>query len=660
MQLSIVIVNYNVKYFLEQCLLSVFKSGQGLEMEVFVVDNQSVDGSVEMVRKKFPRVKLIVNKENQGFSKANNQAIRQARGRYILLLNPDTVVEDDTLPGVVDFMDKHPKAGALGVKMLDGQGRFLPESKRGLPTPGVAFCKIFGLSALFPKSRIFGRYHLGYLDNDTTHEVDVLSGAFMLLRKEALEKTGLLDESFFMYGEDIDLSHRITKAGYKNYYYPGTRIIHYKGESTKKSSVNYVLVFYNAMIIFARKHFSQNNARVFSMLINLAVYFRAMIAILSRFSRRIFWPVIDAALIFGGFYYLKNYWGHQVFAVESAYYPPEFMRFFVPAYIFIWLSAVYISGGYDRPVRLFRIVRGIGLGTIAILVIYALLPVHLRFSRALILLGSVWSLFSMTLTRTTGTLIKHKTLHISTLVNKRVLIAGDGQEAARILKMLRQGGNTSFIGLVSLKEKKPDSEGYLGTIRQINELIDIYRINEVIFCAGDMPSQTIIDHMSKLQSKQVLFKIAPPESLYIIGSNSIDTFDDLFTINVNAINLPANKRNKRLFDLAVSLFLTVTIPFQLLIQKNRWGFIKNLIKVLSGRISWVGYHQTSNVGKLPPLKQGVLSPGDVIAGKTPHDNTLENLNNLYAKDYKLENDLQIWMKGYRNLGRNPDPSRYAS
>lgn len=657
MQLSVVIVNYNVQYFLEQCLHSVFKSGQRLEMEVFVVDNQSVDGSVEMVRQKFPQVKLIANKENQGFSKANNQAIRKAAGRYILLLNPDTVVEDDTLPGVVDFMEKHPEAGALGVKMLDGQGRFLPESKRGLPTPGVAFCKIFGLSCLFPKSRVFGKYHLGYLDNDKTHQVDVLSGAFMLLRKEALEKTGLLDEAFFMYGEDIDLSHRITKAGYKNYYYPGTRIIHYKGESTKKSSVNYVLVFYNAMIIFAQKHFSQNNARIFSMFINLAVYFRAMIAILSRFFQRIFWPVIDAALIYGGFYYLKNYWGHQVFAVESAYYPPEFMRFIVPAYILFWLSAVYISGGYDRPVRLFRIVRGIGLGTIAILVIYALLPVHLRFSRALILLGSVWSLFSMILTRTVCTLIKHKTLHISTSANKRVLIAGDGQEAARILKMLRQAGNTSFIGLVSLKDKKPDSEGYLGTIRQINEIIDIYRINEVIFCAGDMPSQTIIDHMSELQSKQVLFKIAPPESLYIIGSNSIDTFGDLFTINVNAVNLPANKRNKRLFDLAVSLFMIITFPFQLLIQKNRWGFLKNLIKVLAGKMSWVGYHQTPNVSKLPQLKQSVLSPGDALTGKTLEDNTLENLNNLYAKDYKLENDLQICMKGYRNLGRQSPPTR---
>ncbi len=653
MQLTIVIVNYNVKYFLEQCLHSVFKSGKQLEMEVFVVDNQSVDGSVEMLNEKFPDVRLIANQENVGFSKANNQAIRRAKGKYVLLLNPDTVVEDDTLPKVVSFMDAHPDAGGLGVKMLDGQGRFLPESKRGLPTPGVAFSKIFGLSALFPRSRTFGKYHLGYLDKDKTHKVHVLSGAFMLLRKDILEEIGALDEDFFMYGEDIDLSHRIIKAGYNNYYYPETRIIHYKGESTKKSSVNYVLVFYNAMIIFARKHFSKKNARVFSLLINLAVYFRAFLALAARFVKRIFWPALDAGLIYGGFYYLTNYWGHQVFAADINYYPPAFMQIIVPAYILFWLMSVFISGGYDRPVRLFRIVRGVIWGTIAILVIYALLPIHLRFSRALILLGSLWALFSMLLTRSLHTLVREKTLHVSSPASKRVLIAGDGEEAARIFQMMRLGGNTAFIGMVSLESKKPQQDGYLGTITQINEIIDIYNINEVIFCAGNMSSQEIINHMSTLQEKQVNFKIAPPEGLYIIGSNSIDTFGDLFTINVNAINLPANKRQKRLFDLVFSALLLISLPVHILLQKNRWRFIKNLILVSINKMSWVGYHPAKDTKKLPRLKNSVLHPGDAIRIKQLPVETLENLNNLYAKDYKVENDLQICIKAYQQLGRKP-------
>ncbi|MFH1937874.1 MAG: glycosyltransferase family 2 protein, partial [Bacteroidota bacterium] len=239
MQLSIIIVNYNVKYFVEQCIHSIQNAVNGLTAEIFVVDNNSVDGSVRMIREKFPEVHLIENKDNKGFSKANNQAIRKAKGEYILLLNPDTILEDDTLTKCVSFMEGHPDAGGLGVKMIDGKGKFLPESKRGLPSPSVAFFKMFGFSSLFPKSKLFNKYHLGYLDKDKTHEVDILAGAFMMLRKKVLDEIGLLDEEFFMYGEDIDLSYRITKAGYKNYYFPSTRIIHYKGESTKKSSVNY-------------------------------------------------------------------------------------------------------------------------------------------------------------------------------------------------------------------------------------------------------------------------------------------------------------------------------------------------------------------------------------------------------------------------------------
>lgn len=200
MDLSIVIVNYNVKYFLEQCLHSVESSVGNLDVEIFVVDNNSVDGSCNMVVEKFPGVKLIRNKENLGFSVANNQAIKESAGRYVLLLNPDTVIEEDTLGKCVGYMDEHERCGGLGVKMIDGKGDFLPESKRSLPTPGVAFYKIFGFSRLFPRSRIFGKYHLGYLDRDKVHSIDILPGAFMMLRKPALDEVGLLDEAFFMYG----------------------------------------------------------------------------------------------------------------------------------------------------------------------------------------------------------------------------------------------------------------------------------------------------------------------------------------------------------------------------------------------------------------------------------------------------------------------------
>ncbi len=283
MKLSVIIVNYNVKYFLEQCLRSVLKASRNIETEIFVVDNNSSDDSIAYLTPLFPEVIFIANNDNPGFSKANNQAIELARGKYILLLNPDTVVEEDTFSNVCRFMDEHPDAGALGVKMLDGNGNFLPESKRGFPSPWNSFCKIFGLSKLFPKSPFFAKYHLRYLDENQIHEVDVLAGAFMLLRKSVLDKTGLLDETFFMYGEDIDLSYRITLAGYKNYYLP-TPIIHYKGESTKKD-IKYVKIFYQSMIIFFNKHYP-HYSKLYTVLIHMAIYIRASIHALSILIRK--------------------------------------------------------------------------------------------------------------------------------------------------------------------------------------------------------------------------------------------------------------------------------------------------------------------------------------------------------------------------------------
>ena len=273
MVLSVIIVNYNVKYFLEQCLYSVRAALRGLDAEIFVVDNHSTDGSVDYLKPLFPEVRFIVNEDNPGFARANNQAIRESRGEYVLLLNPDTVVGEESLRSLCFFMDEHPEAGGVGVKMLDGHGRFLPESKRSFPSPWVSFCKIFGLSKCFPRSRLFARYSLPYLDADRMHRVDVLAGAFMLLRREALDKVGLLDEAFFMYGEDIDLSYRVVQGGYVNYYLP-ERILHYKGESTKRGDRKYIKAFYGAMLIFYRKYYPRSGW-LMRFLIGLAVWLKA-------------------------------------------------------------------------------------------------------------------------------------------------------------------------------------------------------------------------------------------------------------------------------------------------------------------------------------------------------------------------------------------------
>lgn len=655
MQLSIVIVNYNVKYFLEQCLYSVYKSLQGIDAEVFVVDNNSVDGSVEMVAAKFPQVLLIANKENTGFSNANNQAMRIAKGKYILLLNPDTVVQEDTFAKVLDFMESHPDAGGLGVKMLDGKGKFLPESKRGLPTPAVAFYKIFGFAALFPGSKRFGKYHLGFLDKDEVHQIDVLSGAFMLMRKKALDEVGLLDEAFFMYGEDIDLSYRIQLGGYTNYYFPHTKIIHYKGESTKKSSVNYVFVFYNAMIIFAQKHFSQRNAQLFSFFINIAIYLRAGMAILYRFLQRLLLPLLDISLLYGGMYVLKTYWEQNHKYVKQAY-PIELMTVMVPVYIALWLGTVFFSGGYDQPIRLSRIVRGILLGTLLIATVYGFLSEEWRFSRALILLGAFWAVISLSGLRLLLSQLKWKSLQIDGFsAERRAVIVAESGEGKRVLDLLRQvHGHLNFIGLVHPDKAFKNTQGdYLGTIDQLSEVLEVYSIQEVIFATKSLALQEIIDTMGAIQREEVDYKIAPEESLFIIGSNSVDDPGDLYTIDINmAISRPIQRRNKRLFDVLLSLTAILAFPVGLFFVKNPMQFLLNSIIVLFGKKSWVGYAALrKTVHKLPAVKQGILNPLDSLQDAEADDHTVARLNMLYAKHYHLSNDLRIVLQGYRNLGR---------
>lgn len=650
MKLSVIIVNYNVKYFLQQCLQSVDKACKGLDTEVFVVDNNSKDGSVEMVQELFPEVKLIANKDNTGFSKANNQAMRVAKGEYILLLNPDTVVEEETFKKVCNFMDAHHDAGGLGVYMIDGKGNFLPESKRGLPTPAVAFYKIFGLSSLFPKSKIFGKYHLGYLDKNETHEIEVLSGAFMLMRKTVLDKVGLLDEDYFMYGEDIDLSYRITQGGFKNYYFADTKIIHYKGESTKKSSVNYVIVFYKAMVIFAKKHFAPGGAALFSILINMAIWLRAGLAITKRILERIWLPLVDAVVIYLGMMAIKDYWSINV---NVAHYPPFFMQVVVPIYIGIWVISSFLNGGYDLPVRISALIRGLLIGTIVILVGYALLPEDLRFSRALILFGTAWASFSVAALR----LILHasglRKYRLADAIKKRLMIVGDAEESKRILSMLMMGGNNnSFVGFVSDDSKtKLDTSMqnfHLGDTATFADLISVYEINEVIFCGKNLSSSAIIAMMGTIDSSNIEYKIAPPESLFIIGSNSINENGDFYFVDVANINNPVNKRNKRLFDIGMSLGLLISSPIIVFATKNKVGFIQNIFMVLFGIKSWVG-KQNDDEKIFKGLKKGVLSPAMMIKTES-RDRTRERLNALYAKDFKVWNDFKLVLRNLRFLG----------
>ena len=277
MKLSVIIVSYKVKFYAEQCLLSLKKAIKGIEAEIYVVDNHSNDGSVEFLTERFPDIHIINSNHNLGFSRANNLAIKQSSGQYVLLLNPDTIVGENTIKTVLEFMEQHPKAGGAGVKMLKDDGTAAMESRRGLPTPLTSLYKMTGLCACYPQSRRFGKYYMSYLSWDKPERIEVMSGAFCMLRRDALDKIGLLDEDFFMYGEDIDLSYRLLKGGFENWYIPSP-ILHYKGESAHKSSFRYVHVFYEAMLIFFRKHYG-NMTLLISIPIKTAIYVKAMITL---------------------------------------------------------------------------------------------------------------------------------------------------------------------------------------------------------------------------------------------------------------------------------------------------------------------------------------------------------------------------------------------
>lgn len=640
-KIAVIIVNYNVAFFLEQCLNSVARAMRQEPAEVWVVDNNSVDGSVEMIAEKFPWVKLIANKDNRGFSRANNQAMELSDCNYQLLLNPDTVIEEDTLRKVVDYMDNHPDVGGLGVRMVDGKGIFLPESKRGLPTPLVAFCKIFGLSAIFPKSKLFGRYHLGYLSEFETHEIEILSGAFMLMRKEALDKTGLLDEDFFMYGEDIDLSYRILKGGYKNVYFPETRIIHYKGESTKKSSVNYVFVFYRAMVIFARKHFSQKNAALFSFLINAAIYFRAGLAIAARFIRQWTLPVIDFGYIITGLFALTHYW--QLAQID---FPGKVTSVLILCYTAVWMFSVLMQGGYDRPVRLRKFFYGTLIGTAVILMVYALFPKQWQFSRLYILLGAGWTLVYYLLSRILLHVAVGKRFTINGGKNTSFAIVGSPAERRRMESILRntQSRIDEIIPVGLDKNENP-----VATIDQLDQIVQVHDIDEVIFSAADVASADIIEWMITIRKDNLDYKIAQPDSDFLIGSNSIETAGDLYIMDINTLSHPETRRRKRMFDICIALLLLVASPVLAFMTKRPACFWKNIFGVLAGQKTLVGYSGEKHPHKrLPLLRRGILQPADRFSHV---DQAMkQKLDLLYAREYSTLLDFRIVWVAWKELG----------
>ena len=656
-RLGVVIVNYNVKYFLKQCLTSVMGSdrrlsdGNELEIEVWVVDNDSVDGSVEMVKADFPQVHLIENHDNVGFARANNQAWREIENfklkieknsqlsamarelderilnsQLLLLLNPDTVVERDTLAKCTDFMLAHPACGGLCVKMIDGNGTYLKESKRGFPTPQASFFKISGLCRLFPHSKRLSAYYMGHLPDNEVNEIDIMPGAFLMFSREVYQAIGGLDESYFMYGEDIDFSWRIKLAGYKNYYFPETHIIHYKGESTKKGSMNYVYTFYNAMSIFVKKYFTGSNAQLFNALLQTAIWLRATVAWVKRLVGRVALPVADFLLAYGGFVVLKQLWASG-WANNIDYYPSEYTLVVIPVYILILMVSSWIGGGYDKPLRPMRIVKGMGMGLLLLLAFYSLLDEGQRYSRMLLIAGSAWTLLSTLGIRALLGMMNVNGYALRARKRNSAIVVGEKGETARVRSLYRQLGIPDD-NLCETADTDP---------RHLQDLIRIEQADEVIFCGHDVDLSNIINLMSQLRTTGVEYKIAPPDGNYIIGSQNILSPEGLYLDDLDTISTDSCRRQKRLFDVGASLLLLVLSPILFWFQKNKKNYYGHCLSVLTGHRTWVGYRGC----------HGIFLPSDITSNATPQLH--ERLMLRYMRRYKVTIDAAILLHNIREL-----------
>lgn len=637
--ISIIIVNYNVRHFLKRCLESIYNSKvDNLEIDVYVVDNASIDGSNEMVKRNFKEVNLIANSNNVGFAVANNQAISRSNSKHILILNPDTVLQEDTLLTCFNYMEQNPKVGALGVKMIDGAGNFLPESKRDLPTVWNSFAKLSGLAAVFPSSKLFNGYALGHLDRDKNHVVNVLCGAFMYVRKSTVDKVGMFDERFFMYGEDIDWSRRIGEGGFEIHYLADTMIIHFKGESTKKASLSYVKTFYTAMGLYVEKHYSGTKGKWFAKLLKVGISVRAALSGIKRLFVQMIWPIIDGILIGISLKGFSSLWARFYFG-NPDYYVGSSLNWNIFAYALIWAFVLWFIGTYQKTSLKKRLI-GAFSGLICILILYALLPDSYRSSRLIILVGTLMSLIVSSLTF----YIFRK--HENSEKSKNILIVASDKIAKEIQVSLEKAGiNSNILGIVNPISNDNNNLNYLNDISQLGPLSKVLKADEIIFSSENLEMKEIMKQMMLLDTK-LSFKIAGDDSLSIIGSNSKNTSGELYNVNIK-YNLADGyyKHVKRVFDFSIGLILLVLSPLLLLVNKFRLiKLIKNIFQLIFGMKTLVGYSGSlEDYQNLPELCPCILPiPKDSKDGAQ-----VENL--YYAREYSVWLDLEILGKNLNKL-----------
>lgn len=510
MDLSVIIVNYNVKYFLEQALRSISKAAAGLKVEYFVVDNASTDGSAEYIKDNFPWVRLIANKENFGFARANNQALKLTQGRYILVVNPDTLVGEETLNMLLEHMDSHPDIGAIGPKMVDREGRFELGCRRGFPTPFAAFSKITGLAALLPRSKLFAKYNLTYLDIDTPCEVDALSGAFMLVRRQAYKEVGGFDEQFFMYGEDLDWCYRIKLAGWKIFYLPAAEVIHYKGESTLRSNINARRAFFGAMRLFVKKHYSGKfTLTVF--FIRLGIVIGEALNWLKRASGHLKGPLADLVLLNLG---LALGWiirfGPEAF-FDHRTIPP------LTVYNIGWVVIFIAFGVYGRKKDSVATTLLATLAGMAFIFTFTYFFKQFAFSRFVMLFTGIVTVLTIPGWRWLLLKFPHAKM-VREWFRRRTLLVGVDELTKKIAARACSDERSPFkvVGFIECEHhhfgEKIAGVEVIGSAEELPQLIKRMSIEEVVFSGRSLSYGEILKHISGFKGR-VGFKVVPESAL---------------------------------------------------------------------------------------------------------------------------------------------------
>lgn len=683
-ELSIIIVSYNVKSLLEQAVVSIKKALDGISSEIFIVDNNSIDGSVALIRKKFPEVQLITNNHNFGFAKANNQALKKMNGEFVCLINPDTIVQKNTFQLCLEYLKTHNDTGAVGCKILNPNGTLQLACRRSFPTPWVAFTKVSGLSNLFPGSRLFGKYNLTYIDPLKTIEVDAISGSFMLLRKKTIDETGFLDESFFLYGEDLDWCYRIKENGWKIVYLPDTQIIHYKGSSTREAEFDSIIEFYKAMQIFVEKHFKSGWSFLPRWFLIFGIWSRGSISFLTKFFKKITIPLIDILFLQASLL-LSIMIKFGDINVWLSY------RLINLIYTFVWfLSFVSIGLYLKKNNNSFKAVEGVVAGLIINTSLTFFLPQY-AFSRQVMLVAGLLNCIFLSGWRilfylSAGSPRSGLLINIGKYIfQRRTLIVADSDSAYGIIRKLDNSLDNKYniVGFITPDDKNliiPEilNKPVLGTLKDLKHVVSVHNIHDVIFSTSSIDYQIILETIGNAEISNVDFKMIPADFDLIIGNTHIDTLYNIPLVNLDYnFYKTQNILFKRILDFAVTfiffpflilLFLYILLSPKYELKKinifdgmgdkikvlavknngklyiNGLGKIPLFFEVMRGRISLVGskivqFDSCSNVKGYKPGLTGLIQ-----ISKTNSEKDIQQLNQFYLKNYSLLLDMEILFK----------------